>query len=67
VVFSTQETLLSYENTILPNLEILVTGMEPYFQNKYLTTFSQNLLGDCWDVRQCFVRQLFGFCSTIEE
>ncbi len=22
---------------------------------------------DCWDVRQCFVRQLFGFCSTIEE
>ncbi len=23
--------------------------------------------GNCWDVRQCFVRQLFGFCSTIEE
>jgi hypothetical protein len=23
--------------------------------------------GDCWDVRQCFVRQLFGFSSTIQE
>ena len=23
--------------------------------------------GDCWDVRQCFIRQLFGFCSTNEE
>ncbi len=23
--------------------------------------------GDCWDVRQCFVRQLFGFSLTIQE
>ncbi len=26
-----------------------------------------NVPGDCWDVRQCFVRQLFGFKSTIQE
>ena len=45
VFFSIQETcFLSYENTILPYLKILVTGMGHYFQNKYLNTFSQNLL-----------------------
>ncbi len=51
-----------------------VANANHYFVKVYLLNNSRRVIKifkginrSRWDVQQCFVRQLFGFCSTIEE